>query len=193
MCEAILPKTYYPTMFQDVDDNRLDRVSGMPLHRLVKARNEIERIERLAWLRRFLRIWNYDLEHSERHHNMLCNIYCRYNDKQGLPQQGVEENIDYLVNYYVTDPIKLQCIGRQHRVTDTKAAQMEQMVWLRRFIDLWEQCSSCYGAVVQKDKHHIMLCKIYEAYLSKHNLPKESADEVLCYLQHQYYDNGEPI
>ena len=74
---------------------------GQPrtLAQIIAIRNEVERIEQITWLKRFLLVWEKDIASGEHRHNMLCNLYCAWVDSKGLPQQCAEDTIFYLRNY----------------------------------------------------------------------------------------------
>jgi hypothetical protein len=77
---------------------KVDEVKWLANH--IAVRNEMERIERIAWIKRFIDVWEKDVDRKELHHNRLCDIYCTYCDSQGLPQECAEQVLDYLTHYH---------------------------------------------------------------------------------------------
>jgi hypothetical protein len=65
-----------------------------------------------------------------------------------------------------------------------KGKHERNVIWLHRFIELWSEFIDLKLDKDEVRKNEKHLCALYEKYLEKENLPKLSADEVLCEISY---------
>jgi len=60
----------------------------------------------------------------------------------------------------------------------------ESILWLQRFSLLWDECED------SKHDHLVLLCDIYERFITANKLPMWSADELIYELQIGQWENN---